>query len=133
MSQVSQNTLYKGDVSSVSRDIRDTAGTPARTRTHARTRGPKQTEKAFMAQVLEAARLFGWEAYHPWLSKFSPRGFPDLVLCRPPRLIFAELKTETGKVTGPQQRWLDLIGSCPAVAVYLWRPDDLDTIVGILR
>lgn len=94
---------------------------------------PRQTEKAFMAQVLEAAKLFGWTAFHPWLSKFSPRGFPDLVLVRPPRLIFAELKSDKGRPTMDQARWLRLLEGVPGVEVRLWRPADLDEIVSSLR
>ena len=86
-----------------------------------------------MAQVVEAAKLFGWETYHPWLSKFSPRGFPDLVLCRPPRLIFAELKVGGGQPTADQAKWLELLGQVRAVEAYLWRPVDLEELVGILR
>ena len=47
------------------------------------------SEKDFQRQVLELARLYRWHAYHPALSKWSERGWPDLALVRPPRLVFA--------------------------------------------
>lgn len=94
---------------------------------------PRQTEKAFMAQVVEAAKLFGWLAWHPFLSKWSARGFPDIVLVRPPRVVFAELKSEKGKLTPDQERWLDLLGACPGVERYAWWPRDLDDVVAVLR
>lgn len=86
-----------------------------------------------MAQVVDAARLFGWAAYHPFLSIHSPRGWPDLALCRPPRLVLAELKSEKGKTTPDQERWLELLGGCDGVEVFLWRPSDFDTVMEVLR
>src|SRR5688500_20234063 len=60
---------------------------------------PPLTEKEFMRQVSDLARIFGWRVYHPWLSIHSERGWPDVAICKPPRLILAELKTERGKVS----------------------------------
>jgi hypothetical protein len=91
------------------------------------------SERAFQQQVVELARLLGWTAYHPWVSLHSAAGFPDLVLVRPPRLVFAELKSERGRVTAAQQRWLDLLGQVPGVEARLWRPGDWDEIVATLR
>jgi hypothetical protein len=76
--------------------------------------------------------LFGWTRYHTFLSVRSAPGFPDLVLVRPPRLIFAELKSETGKVTDAQQAWLALLEACPGCEVYTWRPADLPAIAELL-
>lgn len=107
------------------------------------------TEKQFEAQVKDLAKLFGWKYYHTWRSIHSPAGFPDVVMVRPPRLIFAELKGERGKVSLEQQEWLDALtdvaASCPvdelpadgenemSIDVYLWRPSDYDKVVEILR
>ena len=91
------------------------------------------TEKQFEAQVKHLAKLFGWLYYHTWRSFHSPAGFPDCVMVRPPRVIFAELKTEKGQVSPHQQEWLDLLGQCPGVEVYLWRPSDFKEIVECLR
>jgi hypothetical protein len=91
------------------------------------------SERDFMAQVIEAATLFGWTTYHPFLSKWSARGFPDLVLVRPPRLILAELKTDVGQPTPEQAMWLELLGQVPGIEVELWRPMDLDRILAVLR
>jgi hypothetical protein len=90
-------------------------------------------EKDFQKQVLEIARLYRWHAYHPALSKWSERGWPDLALVRPPRLVFAELKSERGRVTTHQERWLALLGACPGVEVFLWRPSDLERVAAVLR
>ena len=94
---------------------------------------PTITEKQWMAQVVELAGIFGWDHYHPWLSIHSPRGWPDLALCRPPRLVLAELKSEKGKVSEAQDRWMDLLRECAGVEVYLWRPSDIDDVANVLR
>lgn len=86
-----------------------------------------------MGHVVDAARMCGFEVYHPWLSVRSPRGWPDLALCKPPRLILAELKTAKGRTSADQDKWLSLLGACPGVETYLWRPADWDHIVRILR
>jgi hypothetical protein len=94
---------------------------------------PPLTERDFMRQVLDLGTILGWSIYHPALSKWSERGWPDLAMVRPPRLVLAELKRENGKTTEPQDRWLGMLGACPGVEVFLWRPSDLDRIVEILR
>ena len=90
------------------------------------------SEKEFESQVKDLARLYGWKYYHTWRSIHSPAGYPDCVLVRPPRLIFAELKSEIGKVSPKQQEWLDILAQCPQVEVYLWRPSDFEQIADIL-
>lgn len=84
--------------------------------------------------ALEIARLLGWRTAHfrpaqtgrGWRTAVQGdgAGFPDLVLARPPRLVFAELKSETGRVHVEQQRWLNLLEGCTQVETYLWRPAD---------
>ena len=94
----------------------------------------RETEKGFQAAVIELAQRSGWLTYHTWRSIHSPAGFPDLVLCRPPRLIFAELKNATGKITVNQEQWLTILGLLgEEVEVYLWRSADFDDIVTLLQ
>lgn len=94
---------------------------------------PALTEKEFLRQVVDLARLFRWRTYHPWLSVRSERGWPDLALCRPPRLVLAELKSERGKTSPSQDEWLALLAAVHGVETFLWRPSDLDHIAEILR
>ena len=91
------------------------------------------TEKDWLGQVVELAGVFGWTTYHPWLSVHSARGWPDLALIRPPRLVLAELKSEKGKTTPAQDHWLDLLAECPGVEVFVWKPSDFDRVVDVLR
>jgi hypothetical protein len=92
---------------------------------------PKISERDFRHQVIDLCKLLGWKHYFTWTSIHSPKGFPDLVLVRE-RVIFAELKTEKGKVTPNQQEWLDALKQANQ-EVYLWRPSDFDEIAGILQ
>lgn len=89
-------------------------------------------ERDWQRTVLDAARAFGWAAYHTHDSRRSAPGFPDLVLARPPRLLFVELKTETGRVAPAQQAWLDTLAACGA-QVAVWRPSDWPLVEAILR
>ncbi len=92
-----------------------------------------QRESEFQSSVLEAATALGWKWYHTRDSRHSPEGFPDLVLVKPPRVVFAELKTETGKLSVDQLVWYGLLLQCPSVEVYAWRPRDMDEVIRILQ
>lgn len=90
------------------------------------------TEASFQGAVLEYAALCGWLAYHTYDSRHSAKGFPDLVLVRDNRLIFAELKTDTGRVSPDQREWLDaLLGA--GAEVHIWRPADWPEILDTLK
>lgn len=82
-----------------------------------------QTEQQFQRAVIEYAQILRWLCYHSWTSIHSSKGFPDLVLCRPPQLIYVELKSEKGRVSTDQRTWLDSLIACGCEA-YLWRPSD---------
>ena len=95
------------------------------------------TEADFRRTIIDYARLRGWRYYCTWLSLHSPKGFPDFVLLRartgaPPRLIFAEIKSERGRVRPEQADWLADLREVPSVEAYLWRPSDFDEIVAVL-
>jgi len=55
-------------------------------------------------------------------------GFPDLTLVRDGHIIFAELKSQKGRIKKEQQAWLDRLQENGHVEVYLWRPSDLTFI-----
>jgi hypothetical protein len=92
-----------------------------------------------MAAVRRLAKDAGYMVYHTWSSKRSPEGFPDLVLakgltptCPQGKLVFAELKTETGQVTKAQQAWINTLQAIEGVECHIWRPADFPDIVEIL-
>lgn len=64
------------------------------------------TEKQFMGQVIQLAKLFGWLIYHTHDSRRSVAGFPDLILLRGGRLLVVELKVGKNRATADQQAWL---------------------------
>lgn len=88
------------------------------------------TEKQWMSQVIELAKLTGWATYHPFLSIHSERGFPDLTLVRE-RLIFVELKAEKGKLSSDQTKWIERLKAAKQ-EVYCWKPSQWDEAVMVL-
>ena len=90
------------------------------------------TEAQWQQTIVEAAQLHGWWLYHTHDSRRRARGFPDLVLIRPPRIIFAELKTERGRMTPEQQHVMSLLNECSSAESYVWRPDDWPHVLSLL-
>lgn len=119
----------------------------------------RDSEAAFQQQVLQLAAFYGWRSYHTHDSRRSQPGFPDLVLVRGPDLIFAELKTDKGRIRPEQHEWLDALGAVgnaisdlaleaygatrlegfgpplpalPSVHAFVWRPRDFDVLHAVL-
>ena len=91
------------------------------------------TERDLERFVRDAARQFGWARYHTQHSIHSAAGWPDEALARGHELILAELKSDKGKLSPEQAKWLTILGQVEVVKVRLWRPSDLDNIVALLR
>lgn len=89
-------------------------------------------EKDWQAQIVDYASLRGWWVYHPHDSRRSTAGWLDLTMIRPPRIVFAELKTERGRVTREQKAMIARLGLCDA-EVFLWRPSDWAEVEQVLR
>ena len=92
----------------------------------------KISEKNFEQLVKELARVNNWLYYHTYRSTHSTTGFPDCVFVRGNDLLFAELKTEKGKVSPFQQQWLDTLANTQ-IPVYIWRPSDYEEICELLK
>jgi hypothetical protein len=96
------------------------------------------SEHDWSSLVVEVARLGGWTLrYHTYHSKRSPSGFPDYVFVKGARIVFAELKTEAGKLTAAQSTWKAGLleverATSGLVQVYTWRPGDYDAMVEVL-
>jgi VRR-NUC domain len=93
---------------------------------------PPQSEESFQQGVIDLARALSWHVYHTRDSRRSAHGFPDLVLCRPPRLVIAELKSDRGHLTPEQDAWLRAFGQVPGIEVFVWTPRDKEDIVAVL-
>lgn len=105
-------------------------------------------ETTFLNDVRELAKKRRWSEYHAHRSDRSTPGFPDLVLARRGRIIFAELKTVTGRWGDRQREWLAaLAGDDPSdwhfdrqytahhgrLVVACWTPLSWDRICEVLE
>lgn len=81
-------------------------------------------EKDLQERVRRLARHYGVRYYHTHTAKFSPAGFPDVVMVAPPRVMFRELKRQHEKPTAAQREWLDDLAAS-GCDVGVWRPLDL--------
>lgn len=82
------------------------------------------TEKQLLESVRDLCKLYGLLVYHTHRSDRSEAGFPDLVIVGAGGVLFRELKSQTGKATPDQTKWLDRLREAGADAA-LWRPTDL--------
>lgn len=106
------------------------------------------TEAQFQEQIVQLAHLHGWTVMHvrrslgrrngvtAWQTTTSLPGWPDLTLMRPTgdghgELIFAELKSDRGRLRPEQRHVLAMLADCGQEAV-IWRPRDLDHIAARL-
>ncbi len=89
------------------------------------------SESQFQLLVTGFAKEQGWLVYHTHDSRRSDPGFPDLVLVRGERLIFAELKAERGRLSPDQVVWIAALRATN-LAVYVWRPQDWPEIKKLL-
>lgn len=91
------------------------------------------SEADLLAAVIALARVLGWRVAHfrtaltgrGWKTAVAGdgAGFPDLLLVGHGRIIAAELKSDIGKVTPEQWKWLCAFGQ-NGVGAHVWRPDD---------
>lgn len=105
---------------------------PAALRSLDRSPVPRESEKHFQAAVVRIARALGWLPYHTYDARRSVAGFPDLVMVRGDRLIFAELKAAHGRLTWSQRVWLTTLRAVPCIEVFQWSPADWSTITKVL-
>lgn len=103
----------------------------------------RASELECQAAIVEAAQLSGWRVHAERASRRQSgswataiqgdAGFPDLLLCRPPRVMFVELKRRPYRVSPDQHDWLAVLGACPAVeARVVWVPEGMDAFIAEL-
>ena len=88
------------------------------------------SEKDWQAHVVGVLRDHGWLVYHPYDSRRSAAGYPDLTAVHPERglLLLVELKTARGRCTADQRRWMKALGGVVSVYNATWRPRDIDEV-----
>jgi hypothetical protein len=90
-------------------------------------------EESPLSLVIQMAQSLGWMVYHQrpmrtqsgeWRTGVQgDKGFPDLVLTNGTKLLFIELKSETGDLRIDQERWIkQLRSSHYKKGVLVWRP-----------
>ena len=99
------------------------------------------TEAEFQTQVVDLARLLGWRVAHfraarpgqGWRTPVSAdgEGFVDLVLARD-RVMFVELKSDTGTLRPAQREWLIALRAAGA-EVHVWKPSLWPEVEATLR
>jgi hypothetical protein len=78
------------------------------------------SEEQWQQVVVDYAILKGWLVWHDQDPRRNGAGFPDLLLIRD-RVVWAELKTQTGRVSYHQAEMharLEQVGA----EVHVWRP-----------
>jgi hypothetical protein len=74
------------------------------------------SEAEWMVAIGDRLDYYGWTWHdtYPtrrtpgrWTPEHSAKGVPDLICLRPPRVLWLEIKTETGRVTPQQEAWLE--------------------------
>jgi hypothetical protein len=98
------------------------------------------SERSFQVSVVTLARLRGWRLAH-FRAAWTPNGYrvamsgdigyPDLTMTRDGRLIFAELKTTTGRLRPDQVLWINALRETLA-EVYVWTPASWSEIEHVL-
>lgn len=101
----------------------------------------RETEADFQTYVIDLAHLYKWRVAHfrtartekGWRTPVSAdgKGFPDLVLVRD-RVIYAELKSDSGRLSSEQEAWLEDLAAAGA-ETYVWRPSDRTAVEAALR
>lgn len=100
--------------------------------------GPRPTEAACQATIIEAARLHGWlvHAERPartatgWRTAIQgDPGFPDLVLARDGVVLVVELKRRPNKPTDAQWGWLTAFQRAGIAAHLVYVPEDMDAFI----
>lgn len=89
-------------------------------------------EHAWQSEVEHLLRLGGWDYIHIRDARRQHvTGFPDLFAVRGNVALAVELKTERGKTTPEQERWLSLLREA-GIRCEVWRPSQVDDVIAVL-
>ena len=94
------------------------------------------SEAQFQETLVEYAELWGWLVWHDNDSRRNDAGFPDLVMVKGGKIIFAELKRQKRyKISTKQLEWIEALSkaSGPNVMAAIWFPSDRDYAEAVLR
>jgi len=107
---------------------------------------PGMTWQQWQNTVIALLQTYGWHVAHfrpamnqrgQWRTAVAAngKGWPDIVAIHKERgqLLVAELKTGKGRLTPEQKEWLEYFRLVPGCGVFEWKPDDWETILGIVQ
>ncbi len=86
------------------------------------------TGEALQDAIVQTAQLHGWYWFHDTDSRRNNAGLPDLILIKPPRVLFVEVKGDGDRLRPEQAHVLDLLAECDTIASGVVGPDDLEAI-----
>ena len=93
-------------------------------------------ETKFRQEIQKLAEAQGWLVSHTGKGRkyMTPaaKGFPDLVLVRPPHVLLLECKTDEGKPGPGQRKWISRIQRCDEISAFFVAPRDAESIVSLL-
>lgn len=99
------------------------------------------TEAGFQSEVIRQAKKSGWTVNHTyraklhdgtWRTTTTLKGMPDLMLVKPGRLGFLELKRPGADPSPEQVAVVALLQTVPGVFAYIVHPSDWPDIVELL-
>ena len=103
-----------------------------------------KSEAQLMRDIVREAKRFGWLVHHSrpalyakagrWATQVQGHvGLSDLILVKPPSVLFIECKREVGYEVSPEQEcWKAALLACPGVEYALIKPSDLEQLCGRL-
>lgn len=95
---------------------------PCKERFDGRRKQKAMPEAVLQRNVLALCKQLGLLAYHTHDSRRSEAGFPDLVIVGQHKVLYRELKTQTGKASVDQLHWLVALRTA-GVDADIWRPE----------
>lgn len=90
-------------------------------------------ERDFTKAIIDLAMCHRWLVHHTWDSRRTTgKGFPDIVMVRGGKVIWAELKaSDKSRRTDSQLAWADALLAAGA-DYHLWTPSDMPQIEQII-
>lgn len=84
------------------------------------------SEATFQQAVIDYLLTRCWRVNHNHDSRKSGphAGLPDIIAARNGRVVFIELKKQSGRVSRHQQAWIDEITIGGTTEIYVFRPAD---------
>lgn len=89
------------------------------------------SEAEFQKRITDYCDWLDLKWYHNPDSRRSNKGWPDLVIAGPRKVIFVELKTEVGRITREQAEWHVSLRNA-GCALFVWRPGDWPEVQRVL-